>query len=71
VNLEFDIFEIYPNGSPIWRDVVSGRERAILKLRELSEKTTNEVRLMHLPNNTIVASMNSAIYDSSVIQKKG
>ena len=66
MNLEFDLFEIYPNGSPIWRDVVSGQAKAILKLRELSTKTANEVRLMHLPTNTIVAAMNTSLRVSSI-----
>ena len=58
---EYDLFEIYPDGSPIWRDVVSGREKAILKLRELSTETANEVRVMHLSTNTVVAATNTAL----------
>jgi hypothetical protein len=61
VECEYDLFEIYPNGSPIWREVVPGHEKAILKLRELSAKTANEVRVMHLPTNTIVAAMNTSL----------
>jgi hypothetical protein len=55
---EYDLFEIYPDGSPVWRDVVSGKEKAILKLRELSAETANEVRVMHLPTSTVVAASN-------------
>ena len=61
---QYDLFEIYPNGSPIWRDVVSGHEKAILKLQKLSAETANEVRLIHLPTNTIVAAMNTALHVS-------
>lgn len=61
---QYDLFEIYPDGSPIWRDVVAGKEKAILKLRELYAKTPNEVRLIHLPTNSIVAAMNSALHVS-------
>jgi hypothetical protein len=60
VEREYDLFEICPNGSPVWRDVVSGHGKAILKLRELSATTANEVRVMHLPTNTIVAAMNAS-----------
>jgi len=58
---EFDLFEILPDGTPIWREVVSGREKAILKLRELSAETANEIRVMHLSTNTVVAAMNTAL----------
>jgi hypothetical protein len=61
---QYDLFEIYPDGSPVWQDVVLGHEKAILKLRELSAKTPNEVRLMHLPTNSIVAAMNTALHVS-------
>jgi hypothetical protein len=58
---EYDLFEIYPDGTPVWRDVVSGREKAILKSRELSAETANEVRVMHLLTNTVVAATNTAL----------
>jgi len=61
---EYDLFEIYPDGSPVWRDVVSGKENAILKLRELSAETANEVRVMHLPTNTVVAATNKLLHVS-------
>jgi hypothetical protein len=58
---EYDLFEIDPNGSPLWRDVVSGREKAVLKLRELSLRTANEVRVIHLPTNAVIATFNTAL----------
>jgi hypothetical protein len=59
VDREYDLFEIYPNGSLVWRAVVTGHEPAILKLRELSATTTNEVRVMDLTTNRVVATMNA------------
>jgi hypothetical protein len=56
---DYDIFEILPDGSPIWKEFVSGHEEAIRKLQELAKQTKNEVRLMHVPTNTIIASMNT------------
>lgn len=55
---DYDLFEIYPDGSPVWLCVVSGHEAAIAKLKELSEITKNEVRVMHLPTKSVVAVMN-------------
>jgi hypothetical protein len=54
----YDIFEILPDGAPVWRTAVEGHERALLKLRELAAQTTNEIRVMHLASNSIVATMN-------------
>jgi hypothetical protein len=56
---EYDLFEIFPDGSALWRHTVSGHEEAIKRLRELSMQTTNEVRLMHLPTGTLIASLNA------------
>ena len=54
----YDIFEIMPDGAPLWRTAVQGHEAAILKLKELAANSTNEIRVMHLASNSIVASMN-------------
>jgi hypothetical protein len=59
MNREYDLFEILPDGAPIWKELVSGHEEAIRKLQELAKQTTNEVRLMHVPTNTIIASLNT------------
>jgi hypothetical protein len=55
---EYDLFEIFPDGSALWRHTVTGREEAIKRLQELSTQTTNEVRLIHLPTSTLIASLN-------------
>jgi hypothetical protein len=53
---EYALFEIVPDGSALWRHTITGHE-AIKGLRELSAQTANEVRLMHLPSNTLIAAM--------------
>ena len=55
---DYGIFEHFADGSLIWRETVSGHEDAIRRLRELAEKTINEVRAMHIPTNTLIAAMN-------------
>jgi hypothetical protein len=55
---DYDLFEILPDGAPIWKELVTGHEEALRKLQELARGTTNEVRMMHVPTNTIIASMN-------------
>lgn len=59
MNREYDLFEIFPDGSALWRHTVTGHEEAIKALQEFSAKTTNEVRLMHLPTQTLIAAMNT------------
>jgi hypothetical protein len=54
---DYDLFKHFPDGSLIWRETVSGHEAAIRRLRELAEKTKNEVRAMHVPTNTLIAAM--------------
>jgi hypothetical protein len=59
VDRNYDIFEVMPDGSPIWREAVTGHENAIRELQILAAKTTNEVRVMHLPTKTVIAAMNT------------
>jgi hypothetical protein len=56
---DYDLFEILPDGSPIWKELVTGHEEAIRKLQELAKQTKNEVRIMHLPTKAIIAAMNT------------
>jgi hypothetical protein len=58
VDRQYDLFEILPDGSPMWRVSISGHQPAIEKLRELSTQTENELRVMHLATNTLIAVMN-------------
>jgi hypothetical protein len=54
----YDIFEVMPDDSLIWRCAVTGHDRAILRLKELASDTSNEVRLMHVPTKALIAEMN-------------
>jgi hypothetical protein len=58
VDRNYDLFEILPDGSPIWRCTVAGHETAVQRLRELARQTDNEVRIMHLSSNTVIAVLN-------------
>jgi hypothetical protein len=39
---EYDIFEKFPDGTPIWRCCVSGQFEAERKIRDLAEQSSNE-----------------------------
>jgi hypothetical protein len=59
VHRNYDLFEILPDGSPIWKCAVAGHENAVQQLRELALHTSNELRIMHLSTNTIIAVLNA------------
>ena len=54
---DYDLFEVFPDGSLVWRDSRTGHENAIRRLQELVELTDNEFRVMHIPTNTLIASL--------------
>jgi hypothetical protein len=58
VDRHYDLFEILPDGSPIWRCAIAGHENAVEQLRKLAQQTPNEVRIMHLSSNTVIAVLN-------------
>ena len=51
----YDIFEILADGSPIWKQSVSGHEPALARMRELAAESPNEFRMMHLATNSVAA----------------
>jgi hypothetical protein len=59
VDRSYDLFEILPDGSPLWKCAVAGHENAVQQLRELAKHTDNEVRIMHLATNTLIAVLNA------------
>ena len=54
---EYDLFGVFPDGSLVWRDSVTGHEKAIRRLQELSALIDNEFRVMHIPTNSLIASL--------------
>jgi hypothetical protein len=59
MNREYDLFEMFPDGTALWRLTVTGRQEAIEVLHQLCTRTANEVRVMHLPTNTVIATANT------------
>jgi hypothetical protein len=47
-----------PDGSPMWRASATGHERAIAELQLWAAKTRNEVRVMHIETNALIAAVN-------------
>jgi hypothetical protein len=59
MNREYDLFEMFPDGTALWRLTVTGRQEAIDALQQFSTQTANEVRVMHLPTQTVIAAINT------------
>jgi hypothetical protein len=59
VNREYDIFEKLPDGSILWRMVVTGFENAVAGLKKLGGLSPNEHFAIHTPSNTVIARVNA------------
>ena len=58
MNRDYDLFEKLPNGSVLWRMVVTGRDQCLQALRRLAEVSSNEVFAMHTPTKEVIATLN-------------
>ena len=61
---QYDLSEHFSDGDVLWRMTVTGHENAIQQLKKLAATTSNEVRVVHLPTQAIIAVMNRAIVSS-------
>ena len=52
---EYDVFEIFPDGTHIWRAFVRGLVDARARVVELSEGSQNEFYAIHTPTKEVVA----------------
>jgi hypothetical protein len=57
--LVFDIFEVLPGGSPLWRGIIEGAGNVTAKLTELAAGTNKEFFAFHFQTGEIVARINS------------
>jgi hypothetical protein len=51
----YDIFEILPDGAPMWRCTVSDQKTAIAEMESLGKSCRNELIAVHLSSSRIVA----------------
>lgn len=55
---EYDLFQVLADGTLLWRETVAGHGAAMEKLERLALLESSEFQLLHLPDRTIVATMN-------------
>jgi len=54
----YDVYERLPDGTLIWIAALLGRQRALAGLKEISAQTENEVFLMDLYDDKVIARKN-------------
>lgn len=52
---QYDIFEILPDGAPVWRGSVAGQDAALAHLDSLAPACQNELIAVHLATGALVA----------------
>jgi hypothetical protein len=58
MDTEYDLFEVFPGGVPLWRSCVRGREPALAALEVMGQKTGNECFAAELGTETIIGRVN-------------
>ena len=57
----YDIFEVLAHDELLWKAAVEGRDAALLKLHQLADNSANEFRLIQLPTNTVIFTINGSL----------
>jgi hypothetical protein len=61
---EYDLFEMLPDGAPVWRGHARGLVDAEAKLRQIAESTDNECFALYLPTKETIIRLNASPLDS-------
>lgn len=56
---QYDLFQVLPDGTLLWREAVVGHRAAIEKLEHLALLESCEFQLLHLPEKTVIATTNA------------
>jgi hypothetical protein len=56
---EYDLFEVRFDGTLLWRGSTLGYGAAMERLEQVALSESCEFRLLHLPEKTIIATMNA------------
>jgi hypothetical protein len=59
VDRQYDIFQVLTDGTLLWRETIVGHQAALDKLNQLALSEQSEFRLLHLPDKTVIAKINS------------
>jgi len=68
---DYDVFEIRPDRSVLWRGCFQGAQRAHAKLEALSKETSNECFAMNLETKKIIGRVNQQWDAAQIIANEG
>ena len=55
----YDIFQVFSDGTLLWRETVVGHSAAIKRLEQLALLESCEFQLLHLADKSVIARMNA------------
>lgn len=50
----YDIFELRPDGTRLWKAAVRGHENALARMKKLAVNSRHEFMMMHVPSHAII-----------------
>jgi hypothetical protein len=59
MDTEYDLFEVFPGGAPLWRSCVRGRGCALAALEVMGKQTGNECFAAELGTESIIGRVNA------------
>jgi hypothetical protein len=67
MNIDYDLFELFPDGSVMWRVSIHGTELALATLAAIGKQTINECFAKNLTTQQVIGRVNEAsAADSSI-----
>ena len=55
----YDLFQVLPDGTLLWRETVSGHGAAMDRLEQLALLESSEFRMLYLEDQTVIATRNA------------
>jgi hypothetical protein len=60
VNIDYDLFEVFPDGSVKWRVGIRGTQLALATLAAIGKQTVNECFVKNLSTQQVIGRVNEA-----------
>lgn len=57
VQTTFDILEVLPDGSLLWKGAVPGLAEALKEAEALAKSSPNELKVVHVPTQTVLGTL--------------
>jgi hypothetical protein len=67
----YDLFQVLPDGTLVWRETLAGHAAAVARLQRVAVLESCEFRLLYLPDKTVIATMNTQKKETSPPKNAG